>query len=70
MRDPGFAALLSFFIPGLGQLYNGAWFRALFWFIFTPGLWLGTGGLLGWVAHVVAAITAYNYAKRRPYRDF
>ena len=68
MRDPGVAAILSFFIPGLGQLYNGTWVRAIFWFIITPGLWLGTGGLLGWLAHVIAAITAYKYAKRHPYR--
>lgn len=69
MRDPGLAAILSFFIPGMGQLYNGKWGRALCWFIFTPGLWLGTGGLLGWVAHIVSAVTAHNYAQRHPYRD-
>lgn len=69
MRDPGLAAILSFFIPGMGQLYNGKWGRALLWFIFTPGLWLGTGGMLGWVAHIVSAITAHNYAQRHPYRD-
>ncbi|NMC96808.1 MAG: hypothetical protein GYA70_05010, partial [Deltaproteobacteria bacterium] len=28
------------------------------------GLWIGSGGLLGWICHVIAAITAYNYAKR------
>lgn len=69
MRDPGLAALLSFLIPGMGQLYNGKWGRAIFWFIITPGLWLGTGGLLGWVAHIIAAITAHNYARRHPYRS-
>jgi TM2 domain-containing membrane protein YozV len=68
VRDPGLAALLSFIIPGMGQLYNGKWGRAIFWFIVTPGLWLGTGGLLGWVAHIIAAATAHNYAKRHPYR--
>lgn len=69
MRNPGTAAVLSFFIPGLGQLYNGKWLRALFWLIVTPGFWLGTGGLLGWVAHVIAAYTAYSYAREHPYRD-
>ncbi len=68
MRDPGFAALLSFFIPGLGQIYNGKLLRGLFWLIVTPGMWLGTGGLLGWIAHLIAAYTAYNYAKANPYR--
>jgi TM2 domain-containing membrane protein YozV len=69
VRDPGLAALLSFLIPGMGQLYNGKWGRAIFWFIVTPGLWLGTGGLLGWVAHIISAVTAYNYARRHPYRS-
>lgn len=70
MRNPGTAAVLSFFLPGVGQLYNGRWMRAIFWFIVTPGLWLGTGGFLGWTAHVISAVTAYNYAKRHPYREF
>lgn len=69
MRNPGTAAVLSFFIPGLGQLYNGTWVRAIFWLIVTPGFWLGTGGLLGWVAHLVAAYTAYSYARAHPYRE-
>jgi TM2 domain-containing membrane protein YozV len=58
------AAILSFFIPGAGQIYNGAFLRGIFWLIVTPGVWLGTGGLLGWVCHVIAAYTAYTYAKR------
>lgn len=65
MKQPGIAAVLSAILPGLGQLYNGAWVRAIFWLIITPGLWIGSGGLLGWVCHVIAAITAYNYAQRR-----
>jgi TM2 domain-containing membrane protein YozV len=70
MRNPGTAAVLSFIIPGLGQLYNGTWVRAIVWFIITPGLWLGTGGLLGWLAHVIAAVTAYNWAHAHPHREF
>jgi TM2 domain-containing membrane protein YozV len=30
--SPGFAALLSFFVPGLGQLYKGQFFNGLMWF--------------------------------------
>jgi TM2 domain-containing membrane protein YozV len=63
IKHPGHAALLSFLIPGVGQLYNGHFFRALFWLIVTPGFWIGTGGLLGWVCHVVAAYTAYKMAE-------
>ena len=65
MKDPGTAAVLSALIPGLGQFYNGTWLRGIFWLIITPGLWIGTGGLLGWVCHVIAAYNAYNYARRR-----
>jgi TM2 domain-containing membrane protein YozV len=64
MKNPGTAAVLSFFIPGVGQIYNGAIWRGIFWLIITPGFWIGTGGLLGWVCHVISAWTAYNYAKR------
>jgi hypothetical protein len=28
-------------------------------------LWIGTGGLLGWVCHVIAAVTAYHRAERK-----
>jgi TM2 domain-containing membrane protein YozV len=62
MSRPGIAALLSFFVPGIGQIYNGEILRGIFWLIITPGMWIGTGGLLGWVCHVIAAITAYKRA--------
>src|SRR3990172_8599511 len=64
LSNAGTAAVLSLVIPGVGQFYNGMFWRGLFWLIFTPGLWIGSGGLLGWLCHVIAAITAYNYAKR------
>ena len=60
MSRPGTAALLSFLLPGVGQIYNGDILRGVFWLIVTPGLWIGTGGLLGWVCHVVAAGTAFH----------
>jgi TM2 domain-containing membrane protein YozV len=63
MRDPGLAAVLSAIIPGVGQFYNGRILVGILWLIITPGLWIGTGGLLGWVCHVVAAYTAYRYAR-------
>ncbi|HEX8432686.1 MAG TPA: hypothetical protein VF625_15485 [Longimicrobium sp.] len=68
MRDRNLAAILSFLIPGLGQLYNGKILRALFWFVVTPGMWVGTGGTLGWICHLIAAYTAYSYARAHPYR--
>jgi TM2 domain-containing membrane protein YozV len=61
-KHAGTAAVLSLIIPGVGQFYNGDFLRGLFWLIVTPGLWIGTGGLLGWVCHVIASITAYRRA--------
>ena len=63
MRDPTLAAVLSLIIPGVGQLYNGRILAGILWLIITPGLWIGTGGLLGWVCHLTAAYTAYSYAR-------
>ena len=61
--DPGIAAVLSLIVPGVGQIYNGCILRGIIWLIITPGFWIGTGGWLGWVCHVIAAATAYHYAK-------
>jgi TM2 domain-containing membrane protein YozV len=63
--EPGKAAVFSFLIPGLGQFYNGAFLRGIFWLVVTPGLWVGTGGTLGWLCHIAAAYTAYTYAERK-----
>lgn len=65
-RHPGVAAVLSAVIPGLGQIYNGQIMWAIVWFIITPGLWIGSGGTLGWICHIIAAYSAYNYARRYP----
>ena len=59
------ASVLSLIVPGVGQFYNGDFLRGLFWLIVTPGLWIGSGGLLGWICHVIAAITAYRRATWR-----
>jgi len=64
IKNPGTAAVLSLFIPGVGQFYNGDFLRGIIWLIVTPGLWIGTGGTLGWICHVIAALTAYHRAQR------
>ena len=33
--NPGIAAVLSFLIPGLGQMYKGRVLRGLLWFVMT-----------------------------------
>jgi TM2 domain-containing membrane protein YozV len=63
VRDPGLAAVLSLIIPGVGQLYNGRILAGILWLIITPGLWIGTGGTLGWICHIISAYTAYSYAR-------
>ena len=68
MKNPGTAAVLSLLIPGVGQFYNGDVLRGIFWLIVTPGLWLGSGGLLGWICHVIAAFTAYRRARDKNLR--
>jgi TM2 domain-containing membrane protein YozV len=69
LRNPGTAAVLSALIPGVGQIYNGDFLRAIFWLIVTPGLWIGSGGLLGWICHVIAAFTAYHRANVKNVRN-
>jgi TM2 domain-containing membrane protein YozV len=68
MRDPVLAGVLSLIVPGVGQLYNGRILAGILWLIVTPGFWIGTGGTLGWICHLIAAYTAYSYAKEYPVR--
>ena len=63
VKNPGLAAVLSALIPGIGQFYNGDFLRGIFWLIVTPGLWIGSGGLLGWICHVISAVTAHRRAR-------
>ena len=62
-KSPGTAGVLSLLIPGVGQFYNGDFWRGIFWLIITPGFWIGSAGLLGWICHIIAAITAYKRAE-------
>jgi len=61
-KSPGIAAVLSLLMPGIGQIYAGHWFWGLFWLIVTPGFWIGTGGFLGWICHIFAALQAAKQA--------
>lgn len=59
----GIAAVISVLAPGLGHLYLGRWGWAVFWLIITPGFWVGSGGFLGWICHIAAAIQAYQQGR-------
>lgn len=63
-KDPGLAAVLSFVVPGVGQIYAGRWGWAIFWLILTPGFWVGSGGTLGWICHILSAIQAHGQVRR------
>jgi TM2 domain-containing membrane protein YozV len=64
MNRPGNAAVLSLVVPGVGQIYNGDFWRGIFWLIITPGFWIGSGGMLGWVCHLIAAYAAHRRAQK------
>ena len=63
MRDPFLAGLLSFLVPGVGQLYNGQIIWGILWLLLTGISWIGTAGLFDWVCHIISAWMAYSYAK-------
>ena len=52
------AALVSFFIPGLGQLIQGRVLAALLHFVVAGLLWLIW---LGWLAHIFSCIDAARW---------
>ncbi len=62
--DPGIAAVLSLIVPGVGQAYAGRWGWAIFWLIITPGFWIGSGGLMGWVCHILSGMQAMGQVRR------
>lgn len=49
------AAVCSFFIPGLGQLVQGRWIKAIVMFCLAGLLWLIW---LGWLVHLWSIIDA------------
>ncbi|GAB5561860.1 MAG: hypothetical protein SynsKO_35070 [Synoicihabitans sp.] len=49
------AALCSFFVPGLGQLLQGRWIKAIIMFVAAFGLWLI---MLGWIVHLWSIVDA------------
>jgi hypothetical protein len=69
VNNPGVAAILSLVMPGCGQIFNGEFLRGAFWLAVTPGLWIGSGGVVGGACHLVSAYTAYHRAKLKEQAD-
>ena len=70
MKDPGVAAVLSFFIPGVGQIYNGKWLRGIFWLVINaamielasaivPGFRVDTFAAAFWGAIVLSLVNMF-----------
>jgi len=68
MKSPGIAAVLSFFIPGLGQLYNGQFKKmAVFFALDVVNVLLSfilIGYITGVVTWIVGMVDAYKSASR------
>ena len=61
--SPGIAAVLSFLIPGLGQLYSGRVLAAGLWFVGT-GFAYWAILVPGFIAHALCIWSAYQGARR------
>lgn len=59
--SPGVAAVLSFFIPGLGQLYKGQIFNGIAWFCVTAAGYIFI--FPGLILHLFCIIGAASGAK-------
>ena len=61
--SPGIAAVLSFVIPGLGQLYTGRLLAAALWFLGTAlAYWAIV--VPGFIAHALCIWSAYQGARQ------
>jgi TM2 domain-containing membrane protein YozV len=56
------AALCSFFVPGLGQLFQGRLTMAIVQFLSAAALWFI---FLGWIIHLWSVIDAAKFAPPR-----
>ena len=71
MADPGVCAVLSFLVPGIGQILCGQVVKGIVLLIAAyvsvayPRLLFGMPGFLLFVGKVFVAIDAYNIARRR-----
>jgi TM2 domain-containing membrane protein YozV len=58
-KEPGVALLLSFFMPGLGQIYNGDVGKGIIFFI---SFWILVWVFIGWIIWIWALVDAHQSA--------
>lgn len=68
-KNPGAAAVLSFLMPGLGQIYNGQIgiglaFMLLVWPMAVASIFVGIGLIIAPVVWIVGIWDAYNKAEK------
>mgnify|MGYP004298766839 CR=1 FL=1 len=63
MIDPINAAVLSLFVPGLGQLATGKPGRAVYFGFLALFVWVVSFALFGWIIHILAALDAWYRAQ-------
>jgi TM2 domain-containing membrane protein YozV len=62
-QHPWIAAVLSFFLPGLGQVFNGYILRGVLWFVAVGiGYWMLI--IPGVVLHATCVIMAFMETRR------
>lgn len=65
------AGLLSFLVPGLGQLCTGRLFSGLMWFVLlliayvVAGMTLGVGLIIAVPLHLMCIVSAYQGAEKQ-----
>ncbi|RKD76214.1 MULTISPECIES: DUF5683 domain-containing protein [Sinobaca] len=69
MKSPGLAAVLSFLIPGLGQIYNGQIFKGLIIIAIQAVNILLMAILIGYVTYFIFWVYAIYDAYRRADKD-
>jgi TM2 domain-containing membrane protein YozV len=68
MKSPGLAAVLSFFVPGLGQIYNGQIAKGLCLFVLYSLGWFLAGIVVGFFLLIPVWIYAIYDGYRRAER--
>src|SRR3712207_6945437 len=52
------------------SIYNKRYLAGVLWLIIPQGLWIGTGGLLGWVCHVISAYRSEEHTSELQSRQY